>query len=333
MAQSFREIVGHQDIIENLKESMRRGKVSHAYIFSGEKGSGKKMLAGAFAMALECGELPDEACLTCASCHKAGSGNHPDIIYVTHDKPGTITVDEIREQVVETAELKPYESRYKIYIIADADKMTVQAQNALLKTIEEPPSYAVFLLLATSAEALLQTVISRCVVLDMKPLSQAVIKEFLVQSHNVSAYEADIAAAFSQGNIGRALEAVLGEKFMTMTEQIVILLRRVENASTTELVDFVRGIASEKQNAQEYLDMLTLWFRDVLMFKATRDIDRLVFKKEISDIKEQAEKASYSGIQEVLESLGKAGERLRANVTFELTMELLLMSIRENLHG
>lgn len=333
MAQCFSEIIGHQDIIGHLKEAIRQGRVSHAYLLTGEKGSGRRMMAGAFAMALECRESLDDACLVCESCRKARHQSHPDIIYVTHEKSGVITVDEIREQVVNTAALKPYESPYKIYIIPDADKMNVQAQNALLKTLEEPPAYAVFMLLSVSAEALLPTIVSRCTVLDIRPLSQTAVKEFLIRQHSLPDYEAEIAAAFSQGNIGRAREAVLSEEFMMMTERIVILLRRIEEASTVELVDFIRILTAEKQNIQEYLDMLTIWFRDVLMYKATREIDRLIFKKEISDIREQAEKASYHGIQEILESLDKAGARLRANVSFELTMELLLLSIRENLNG
>ena len=331
--QSFHDITGHEEAIKSLQSALAGDRVSHAYLFAGEKGSGKKLLAGIFAMALECEESPDDACLFCASCHKAQNLNHPDIIRVTHDKPGTITVDEIRQQVVETAELKPYEGRYKVYIIADADKMTPQAQNALLKTIEEPPAYAVFLLLAVSAESLLETIVSRCVKITMKPLTDEQVRDHLMAKHNIPKYEAEIAAAFAQGNIGKAEEAVLGDSFMHMTEHIVHLLRKIHDRTTIELVEFIRSITTDKNNIQEYLDLLTLWFRDVLMYKATREIDRLVFKKEISDIKEQAERSSYPGLQEILSAIDKAGERLRANVSFELTMELLLLTIREKING
>ena len=331
--QSFHDITGHEEAIKSLQSALAGDRVSHAYLFAGEKGSGKKLLAGIFAMALECEESPDDACLFCASCHKAQNLNHPDIIRVTHDKPGTITVDEIRQQVVETAELKPCEGRYKVYIIADADKMTPQAQNALLKTIEEPPAYAVFLLLAVSAESLLETIVSRCVKITMKPLTDEQVRDHLMAKHNIPKYEAEIAAAFAQGNIGKAEEAVLGDSFMHMTEHIVHLLRKIHDRTTIELVEFIRSITTDKNNIQEYLDLLTLWFRDVLMYKATREIDRLVFKKEISDIKEQAERSSYPGLQEILSAIDKAGERLRANVSFELTMELLLLTIREKING
>ena len=330
---NFADVIGHDDVIRSLKAALKEERVSHAYLLCGEKGSGKKLIAGIFAMALECEEHSDDACLICPYCHKAQNMNHPDIIRVTHDKPGTISVDEIRTQVVETAELKPFESRYKVYIISDADKMTPQAQNALLKTIEEPPAYAVFLLLAGSEEALLETIVSRCVVLHLKPLTDEQVRDHLTAKFSVPRYEAEIAAAFAQGNIGRAEEAVLGGAFMKMTEHIVQLLRRVHSASTVELVEFIRTLTAEKNNVQEYLDLLTLWFRDVLMYKATREIDRLVFKKEISDIRDQAEKSSYPGLEEIINGIQKAGERLRANVSFELTMELLLLTIRENING
>lgn len=116
-------------------------------------------------------------------CLQTGtSGNHPDLIYVTHEKPASIGVDDIREQINDTIQVRPYSSYYKIYIVDEAEKMTVQAQNALLKTIEEPPAYAVILLLTTNQDAFLPTILSRCVQLKLKPLKDSVVKEYLIQS-------------------------------------------------------------------------------------------------------------------------------------------------------
>lgn len=113
------------------------------------------MLANLFAMTLLCETRDNEPCGKCHSCKQAESGNHPDIIRVTHEKPNSISVDDIRTQVNNTVDIKPYQGPYKVYIIPQADMMTPQAQNAILKTIEEPPSYAVFLLLTENAETLL----------------------------------------------------------------------------------------------------------------------------------------------------------------------------------
>ena len=137
---SFNNIIGHEEIIRHLQNAMKTGKVSHSYIFTGRPGSGKKLLATTYAMTLQCEAGGTEPCQKCDSCKKALGKNHPDIIMVNHEKPGTISIDEIREQVIHDVAIKPYSSPHKIYIIPDAEMMTVQAQNALLKTIEEPMS-------------------------------------------------------------------------------------------------------------------------------------------------------------------------------------------------
>ena len=167
---SFKDIIGHEDIIRHFKSSIEMDKISHAYIIAGQVDSGKKLLAKAFATALQCENGMTEACGTCKSCKQMQSGNHPDVIMVTHEKPGVISVDEIREQVIESIAIKPYRSKYKIYIIPDAQLMNTQAQNAILKTIEEPPEYGILLLLTSNLDKLLPTVQSRCLVLNTKPV-------------------------------------------------------------------------------------------------------------------------------------------------------------------
>ena len=154
----FNDIIGHEEIIRHLKNAIETEKVSHSYIFTGDPGSGKKLLAGTYAMTLQCEEGGTEPCGHCDSCKKAIGKNHPDIIMVTHEKPNVITIDEIREQVINDVDIKPYCSPHKIYIIADAEMLNPQAQNALLKTIEEPPEYAVILLLTENAECFLQAI-------------------------------------------------------------------------------------------------------------------------------------------------------------------------------
>ena len=156
----FSDIIGHEQIIGHLKNAIALDKASHAYIFNGPKLSGKMMLAEAFAMALQCeGEgTGTRPCLLCRSCKQAVDHNQPDIIYVSHEKPNTIGVDDIRTQINNDIVIKPYSSRYKVYIVDEAEKMNQQAQNALLKTIEEAPAYAVILLLTTNADSFLPTI-------------------------------------------------------------------------------------------------------------------------------------------------------------------------------
>ena len=143
----FRDIIGQEQLKEHLQGAIERNKVSHAYIINGERNSGKEFIAKVFAMALECTDRKDgEPCQVCHSCKQALSGNHPDIIFVSHEKPNVIGVDDIRNQINGDVAIKPYSSPKKIYIMNEGEKMTVQAQNALLKTLEEPPEYAVIIL-------------------------------------------------------------------------------------------------------------------------------------------------------------------------------------------
>lgn len=325
----FNNIIGHEEIIRHLKNAMESGKVSHSYIFTGEAGSGKKLLATTFAMTLQCERGGTEPCQKCDSCKKAQGKNHPDIIMVSHEKPGTITIDEVRDQVIHDVDIKPYCSAHKIYIIPDADLMTVQAQNALLKTIEEPPEYAVIMLLTSNADALLPTILSRCVRLDLKVVDDSLVKKYLMERLHIPDYQAEVDASFAQGSIGKAKEAATSEEFSQMTQNALKILKYANKMEVYELADEIRNLASDKQNINDYLDIFQFWFRDVLMFKATREIDNLVFKQEINFIKEQASLRSYENLEKILEALDKTKVRLRANVNFELALELLFLTIRE----
>lgn len=328
--QGFEQIVGHEDIIRHLQNAVLADKVSHSYIFAGEPGAGKKLLASLFAMTLQCQEHGKDPCLNCDSCNKALNRSHPDIIWVYHEKPNSISVEEVRAQVVADVDIKPYRGPYKIYLIPDAEKMTPQAQNALLKTIEEPPAYVVVILLTSSVDALLPTIVSRCVTLYLKALSDDLVKAFLMERLHVPDYQAEIDASFAQGNIGRAMEVATSEEFAEMTEQAVRILKYARRMDLSELAEIVKKISGDKKKAQEYLDLFKMWFRDVLLFKATREVDNLVFKNELNYIKEQAQNSSYEGLEEIMTAIDKAKIRLNANVNFDLTMELLFLTIREN---
>ena len=184
----FKDVVGYTDIIQYIKNAVNQGKVSHAYILNGQRGAGKKMLANLFAQTLQCEAGGDEPCYECHSCRQATSANHPDIIRVTHEKPNSISVDDIRVQINEDIQVKPYSGKYKIYIVPDADMMTVQAQNALLKTIEEPPAYAVIFLLTENADSLLPTICSRCVMLKLRNIKDTLVKTYLMEVFQIPDY-------------------------------------------------------------------------------------------------------------------------------------------------
>ena len=327
---SFNDVVGHKDILKYISSAVENNRVSHAYILNGERGSGKKMLANLFAMTLLCETGDNEPCGKCHSCKQAESGNHPDIIRVTHEKPNSISVDDIRTQVNNTVDIKPYQGPYKVYIIPQADMMTPQAQNAILKTIEEPPSYAVFLLLTENAETLLPTINSRCVMLKLRNIKDTLIKKYLMENLEIPDYKADMCTAFAQGNMGRAIMLANSDHFNEIREEAVQLLKHINEMELNEIVAAVKNISVYKLEITDYLDIIMIWYRDVLLYKATKEIDKVVFKDQLQSIKEQARKSSYEGIELILESLEKAKARLKANVNFDLVMELLFLTIKEN---
>ena len=327
---SFKDVVGHKDILKYISSAVENNRVSHAYILNGERGSGKRMLANLFAMTLLCESGENEPCGKCHSCKQAESGNHPDIIRVTHEKPNSISVDDIRTQVNNTVDIKPYQGPYKVYIIPQADMMTPQAQNAILKTIEEPPSYAVFLLLTENAETLLPTINSRCVMLKLRNIKDTLIKKYLMENLEIPDYKADMCTAFAQGNMGRAIMLANSDHFNEIREEAVQLLKHISEMELNEIVAAVKNISVYKLEITDYLDIIMIWYRDVLLYKATKEIDKVVFKDQLQSIKEQARKSSYEGIELILESLEKAKARLKANVNFDLVMELLFLTIKEN---
>ena len=236
----------------------------------------------------------------------------------------------IRTQINNDIDIKPYSSRYKVYIVDEAQKMNQQAQNALLKTIEEPPAYAVIMLLTTNADSFLPTILSRCITLNMKTVKEDVIRNYLMKQCKIPDYQADVCAAFSQGNVGKAIQLASSEDFGELKSSVLQLMKRLDEIDVYEMTAAVRQISEYKLTINDYFDLMTIWFRDVLYMKATNDVNGLIFKDEVYDIKKQAAKRSYQGIETILQALETAKVRLNANVNFDLVIELLLLTIKEN---
>jgi len=327
---AFKDIIGQEQLVEHLKNAISTNKVSHAYIINGERSSGKEFVAKVFAQALQCEAGGEEPCGECHSCKQAMSGNQPDIIKITHEKPNTIGVEDIRAKINNDIVIKPYSSARKIYIMNEGEKMTVQAQNALLKTLEEPPAYAVIIILTTNLEVMLPTILSRCVVLNMKPVADDLVKKYLMEELRIPEYKADVCVAFARGNLGKAKALAASEEFDNIKNEAVTLLKYIREMELSDIVTAVRKISEYKMEINDYIDMLAVWYRDVLLFKATNDANHLIFKDEIQYIRKVADQSTYEGIEIIIDALEKAKSRVQANVNFDLTMELLLLTIKEN---
>lgn len=327
---NFSDIIGQDTIREHLQNALETGNVSHAYMICGEKNSGKEFIANIFARALQCEKGGTEPCDECHSCKQALSQNHPDIIKVMHEKPNVIGVEDIRRQINGDIITKPYQGPKKIYIMNEAEKMNEAAQNALLKTLEEPPEYGVIILLTTNEEAMLDTILSRCVVLRMKPVADELVEKYLMGEYHIPDYKAAVCAAFARGNLGKAKLLAASEDFDNIKNEAVTLLKYIHDMEINEITKAIKKMEEYKLEINDLLDIFSIWYRDALLFKATNDVNHLIFKEEIQYIKKTASKSTYEGIEKVLKALDNAKKRLSANVNFDLTMELLLLTIKEN---
>lgn len=328
---NYGDIIGHEDIVRHFKSSIELGKVSHAYILHGEKGVGKKTLANVVAKSLQCESGNPDPCGECKSCLQVESNNQPDIIWLKQEKPNVISVDEIRSQIVNDIDLKPYSSRYKIYIIPDAQMMNQQAQNALLKTLEEPPEYAIIILLTNNVDKFLPTILSRCIVLNFKPVQPLEMIEYLEEQLSIEKDKAKFCTDFAQGNLGKAVRLAISPEYNEIKEDSIRLLRRIHEMEMEEIILAVKNMGKYKLDVTDYIDIMTMWFRDILMVKISNSPNKIIFKEEFSILKKQASKVSYEGVEEILKSLDKLKIRLEANVNFEIAMELTLLTIKENM--
>lgn len=323
---TFEEIRGNTPLVEQLRRSAASGRSSHAYLFLGGAGAGKRLIANTFAKALQC-EGEKRPCDSCKSCHAFNHGNHPDVIYFQPLKNGkTYTIEDVREQLLETVDLKPFQYEKKIYIIEKADTLNIQSQNALLKTLEEPPAHAVFLLLAERAETFLPTILSRVVVMKIRPLSAETIADYLMQAGHL-AEESHILSAYAQGRIGQALELVEDEGFREMRQDILGKLEVLPSMSEGDAYLLAKDLEGYK-NDLRFLDIMELWYRDLLTAKSLREEGYLI-QRDKKDAIFRAAKEPAALLAKKAAAVRTARMRLAQNANFRLTMEVMLMDLKE----
>ena len=323
---TFEEIRGNTPLVEQLRRSAASGRSSHAYLFLGGAGAGKRLIANTFAKALQC-EGEKRPCDSCKSCHAFNHGNHPDVIYFQPLKNGkTYTIEDVREQLLETVDLKPFQYEKKIYIIEKADTLNIQSQNALLKTLEEPPAHAVFLLLAERAEAFLPTILYRVVVMKIRPLSAETIADYLMQAGHL-AEESHILSAYAQGRIGQALELVEDEGFREMRQDILGKLEALPSMSEGDAYLLAKDLEGYK-NDLRFLDIMELWYRDLLTAKSLREEGYLI-QRDKKDAIFRAAKEPAALLAKKAAAVRTARMRLAQNANFRLTMEVMLMDLKE----
>jgi len=324
----FDSIIGQKDVLNILKNSLMNDMVAHAYAFSGPKGIGKKTVANAFAALLLCESLEDtKACGECMACKTYQNSSNPDVLILDgHD--GSIGVDEIRGLQSHIV-LRPLYSKRKVYIICDADKMTLQAQNCLLKTLEEPPSYAVIILTVSNYNSLMETIKSRVSRLAFKKYSSKEISDALEAKIGKALDNIDFVVAFSDGIIDTALKIATSEEFIRLREEVFGMIIKINNRKATDIFDMVHFFEVEKQNINIIFDIMIIFYRDMFVYKKTQNENILINSDKKVIILGNIDKFTMKKLSVNIEEIEKTRRILQQNANFQLAMEVMLMKLQE----
>jgi len=329
---SFREIRGQEMAIGFLKKAISNDKIATTYLFAGIKGIGKSSTALAFALSLNCGNPVDnDGCRECQSCRRMINGNHPDLLIIDlREKKGSIVIDQIRD-INREISFPPALDGYRVIIIKSAEKMTVEAANAFLKTLEEPPSNNIFILNAVDTGQLLPTIISRCQKIYFRPINEREIEDFLIHNTDVEEARAKVAARLSEGSIGQA-KIFAQDDFISDRIDWIKMLHNVITSPFVSLFDIAQKLinkGSPKDNRMNL--MLRVWrslYRDMLLIKYGGLQDFIINL----DLKEQLEISSSAftidGLLQSISIIVRAERDLMANLNVLFLMERSLFALK-----
>ncbi len=326
---NFSDMIGQKELIESLVNALNHDRVGHACIFSGPAGIGKKTAAAIFAGMLLCeAPTPVDRCGRCQACRLFDSGSNPDFRAVRTDG-ASIGVDEIRDIQGDVA-IKPMYSRRKVYIIEEADKMTVQAQNCLLKTLEEPPSYVVIILTASNYEALLETIRSRSQRSSFKKYTQAQVRQAVADKFGPAARGVDFAVAYADGVIGTALQLVGTEEFLALREKTLEIAGRLKKPGLSAVFGIYGFFEENKEDIDIILDILSLYYRDMLVAKKTGNENILINSDKKDIIFNNAREYPAQRLVAGIEQIEAARRAIKQNANYQLAVEHMLIKLQED---
>jgi len=323
---NFSDIVGQSVLVDRLKRIMQNQLIGHAYLFVGPEGIGKKTVSNIFARGLLCKSQGNRPCDLCRSCKQFNTGNHPDIYRVTRGSRLSIGVEQIRKMLEDT-QLKPYESGRKIYIIEDAHTMTVQAQNALLKTLEEPPGFTTIMLLADRSQGLLPTVLSRCQVFRMQKLTKKEVCSILVSNLDLSEEKAMLFASLSDGIPGRGLQLAGSKEFNDMREEVFKFLSEFSRLDDMGKMQYKDLFTKYRDNIDVVMDIMVLWFRDILVYKEVHNNHLIINLDKLALLKGQASIFTVKRVRSIIEKIEQSRRMLKGNANYQMTIENLLLAL------
>jgi DNA polymerase-3 subunit delta' len=322
------QVIGQDKILSLLDYSLETNAIAHAYLVAGPRHVGKGTLAFNLAQALNC-DSPEPPCGQCRSCQRILEGKHADVIPLGLDSKTEIGIDDIRG-LQRLANLPPYEGKYKVFIIDDAEYLSTEAANSLLKILEEPPQRVVWLLLAAEEEHLLPTIISRCQRLELKPVPSEQVQETLVNSYNVEVNRAKLLAQLCHGRLGWALSALANNDIFEQRFQRIDGLISLSTASLSQRFVYAQELASQfgqnRRAGAEIIETWLDWWRDLMLIKGgcQEAIINVDYEKALE---EQARGLSLSDINGFLSNLCLLQEEISKNVNPRLALEWLMLNL------
>ena len=324
---TFRSVVGQKSLTTTLKNAIQSNKLAHAYLFCGPRGVGKTSCARIFAKTINClnPTADGEACNECESCKAFNEQRSYNIHEL--DAASNNSVDDIRA-LIDQVRIPPPIGKYKVFIIDEVHMLSSAAFNAFLKTLEEPPAYAVFLLLAENQTAFLPTILSRTVTLHIRPLPDTMVADYLEKKKRLSPADSAVYAAYAQGSIGQALDLLEDESFQQMRQEILEKLMALPQAKKGEVFLWAKDLEKYKDDLR-FLDMMQLWYRDLLYAKRLRSEKDLIQKDKKAEIFRSAVE-SEGELARKAALIQRARVQLARNANFRLTMEVMLLQLKEN---
>jgi DNA polymerase-3 subunit delta' len=322
------QVIGQEKTLSLLDYGLKSDAVAHAYLLVGPRHVGKGTLATNLAQALNC-DGPEPPCGQCRSCQRIREGKHADVTTTGLDSRTEIGIDDIRG-LQRLANLPPYEGKCKVFIIDEAEYLSIEAANALLKILEEPPPRVVWLLLAAEEERLLPTIISRCQRLELKPVSSERVQETLVNSYNVDGDKAKLLTQLCHGRPGWALSALADSDMLKQRSQRIEGLASLLTAGIGQRFAYAQELASQfsqdRKAGAEIVETWVDWWRDLMLIKGgcQEAIINVDFEKVL---KEQARDLSLREIKEFLANLGLLQEAVSKNVNPRLALEWLMLNL------
>lgn len=322
----FTKIIGHEKIIEKLKNAIDKNEISHSYLLEGSESIGKKMVALSFAKTLLCKEGGLEPCNRCNSCLKFDNFNHPDFQLIEPEKD--IIKKEKIDEFIKSINIAPLESKRKIIIIDDSHKMRVEGQNALLKTLEEPPAYMNIILIAPNRNNLIPTIQSRCQIITFYPVENKKIEDLLVSNYNKTKEEAKFIAHFTKGSVGRAIYISQSEDFFQKRDETLNIIDGITNGDKLKIFNSIDFFIKNKDSYEEILDIILYWFRDLIIYKEIGESELIINMDKVSLLSNQSF-LNVDKINDIIEKITETRENIERNVNYQLAIEAMLLSMQE----